>query len=333
MQKKQVPPSGDKHDYMSVGPYWWPDSSKANGLPYIRKDGVMNPEFLADQTDVVSKNKLFSNLEILTWATYFSGERKYAEKAVELLDVWFINPETRMNPNLDFAQGIPGICEGRGIGIIDWSGIHILITSVQILDSHGFLSPQFKQSLFSWFKKYLDWLQNGKYGKDIDDSAKNNHATWYDVQVSGIAIMLGENTIARTRLEKAKLKRIATQIEPDGSQPHELARTKSLSYTAMNLRGFIQLAILAGHVNVDLWQFKTSDGRSIIKALEYLEPYVLKESVWPFSQISDPESIYQEIKYLFRIAYYQTGNFRYQTIAQSVEGNPNDLRNLLYPDF
>ncbi len=144
IQKKQVPPSGDKHDYMSIGPYWWPDSTKTNGLPYIRKDGYINPEFLADQTDVAIKNKMFSNLETLTWAAYFSGERKYAEKAVELLDVWFINPETRMNPNLDYAQGIPGICEGRGIGIIDWSGIHVLITSVQILDSQGLLSPQFK---------------------------------------------------------------------------------------------------------------------------------------------------------------------------------------------
>ena len=39
MDKQQTPPSGDKHDYMSVGPYWWPDPSKPDGLPYIRKDG------------------------------------------------------------------------------------------------------------------------------------------------------------------------------------------------------------------------------------------------------------------------------------------------------
>ena len=45
MHKKQVPPSGDKHDYMSIGSYWWPDPSKPNGLPYIRKDGERNPEY------------------------------------------------------------------------------------------------------------------------------------------------------------------------------------------------------------------------------------------------------------------------------------------------
>ena len=45
MDKKQVPPSGDKHDYVSQGPYWWPDPTKADGLPYIRKDGLVNPEY------------------------------------------------------------------------------------------------------------------------------------------------------------------------------------------------------------------------------------------------------------------------------------------------
>ncbi len=333
MQKKQVPPSGDKHDYLSFGPYWWPDSTKANGLPYIRKDGKVNPDYNGDNADVPARGKFISNVETLAWAYYFSGEKKYAEKAVELLKVWFINPETRMNPSLNYAQGIPGICEGRGIGIIDWSGICMLISPVQILDSHGFLPPQIKQPLLFWFKEYLDWLQNSKYGKEIDEHAENNHATWFDVQVSGIALLLGENTIAQARLEKVKLKRIATQIEPDGSQPHELARTKSLSYTAMNLSGFIMLAILAGKVNVDLWNFETPDGRSIQKALYFLEPFALKEKEWPYMQISETENEWREIGLLFRLAYSQTGNPRFKTIARSGDKNPKDFRNLLYPVF
>ncbi len=34
-----IPPSGDKHDYASMGPYWWPDPNTPDGLPYIRRDG------------------------------------------------------------------------------------------------------------------------------------------------------------------------------------------------------------------------------------------------------------------------------------------------------
>src|SRR6185437_12347626 len=37
MQKTAIPPSGDKHDYMSIAPYFWPDPSKPDGLPYIIK--------------------------------------------------------------------------------------------------------------------------------------------------------------------------------------------------------------------------------------------------------------------------------------------------------
>lgn len=236
-----------------------------------------------------------------------------------------------MNPNLNYAQGIPGICDGRGIGIIDWSSVYILVAPIQILDARGFLPPETKQPLFSWFKRYLDWLIDSNFGKEIDNFAKNNHATWFDVQVAGIALMLGENPIAQTRLEQTKFTRIATQIEPDGSQPHELTRTQSLSYTAMNLRGFILLAILAGHVDVDLWNFRTNDGRSILKALEFLEPYVLNKREWPFTQISGSVNTYKEIKYLFQIAFNQSGNSHYQTVAEFVEGNQNDLMNLLYP--
>src|SRR5438552_2649323 len=34
MDKQRTPPSGDKHDYVSMGPDWWPDATKPGGLPY-----------------------------------------------------------------------------------------------------------------------------------------------------------------------------------------------------------------------------------------------------------------------------------------------------------
>ena len=42
--KTRTPPSGDKHDYISMGPYWWPDPSRPGGEPYVRRDGEVNPE-------------------------------------------------------------------------------------------------------------------------------------------------------------------------------------------------------------------------------------------------------------------------------------------------
>src|SRR5512140_508160 len=132
MQKKRTPPSGDKHDYLSMGPYWWPDTTKTGGLPYIRRDGKVNPETRDEQVDTDKKNKMLTNVERLTWAYFFSGEQRFAEHAIQLIKTWFSDPGTRMNPNLNFAQGIPGICDGRGIGIIDFSRIDKVITSIQI---------------------------------------------------------------------------------------------------------------------------------------------------------------------------------------------------------
>ncbi|MGV8091407.1 MAG: alginate lyase family protein [Mangrovibacterium sp.] len=329
--KKKVPPSGDKHDYLSLGPYWWPDPSKPDGLPYIRKDGERNPETTGENVDSSRKSKMFNNVEILSWAFYFSGEVKYAQKVVELLEAWFIDPRTKMNPNLNYAQGIPGISEGRGIGIIDWAGINKLISPIQILEASGFLPPDKKEALSGWFDDYLTWLCTSDYGKDEDDYF-NNHGTHFDVQAVGIALFLGKIDMAKKRLENAKSKRIVAQIEPDGSQPHELARTKSLSYSTMNLRGFILLADMAQRVGVDLWNFETTDGRGIKKALDFLLPFVCGEKKWEHQQISDMEEAMESLKLNYHIAAVKTGDKRYSEVARSLRP-ATKLDILLYPLF
>lgn len=332
MDKKRTPPSGDKHDYLSMGPYWWPDTTKTDGLPYIRKDGEIKTETRGKYVDRPSAGKLFSNVETLDWAFYFSGEKKYAEKTVQLLETWFINPETRMNPNLNFAQGIPGICDGRGIGIIDWSGSIKMFSTIQILDAKNKFSPKTKERLFAWFEEYHDWLLNSEYGK-FEDNTLNNQSTWYDVQVVGIEMMLSKTEMAKTRLENAKTKRIATQIEPDGSQPLELARTKSLGYSTMNLRGFLHLANLGQKLNVDLWNFETEDGRSIKKALDYVLPFAEGEKSWEFHQLGDIEEAIENLKIDFLMAAAAINVENFNKVVRTIKVPEKNLEIFLYPLF
>jgi hypothetical protein len=299
-------------------------------LPYIRRDGEVNPETRGEFVDTDAKNKLFSNVETLGWAYYFSGEKKYAEKALQLLETWFVSPETRMNPNLNFAQGIPGRMDGRGIGIIDWSGINKIISPIQILDAHGILPEATKTQLFDWFEEYLDWLLNSEYGRDEDDYF-NNHGTWYDVQVVGIQMMLGKIEMAKTRLEQAKTKRIVSQIESDGSQPLELERTKSLGYSTMNLRGFLHLAFMGEKLGVGLWNFESEDGRSIQKALGFLLPFAQGEKKWEYQQLGDLDDAIESLKIDFLMAAGIAGNPGFIAVAQSVKQPQNLLETLLYP--
>lgn len=329
IDKKRTPPSGDKHDYLSMGPYWWPDTTKADGLPYIRRDGEINPETRGEYVDTDAKNKLFSNVETLGWAYYFSGEKKYAEKAVQLLETWFVNPGTKMNPNLNFAQGIPGICDGRGIGIIDWAGINKIISPIQILDAEGFITENTKMELKTWFEEYLKWLLTSEYGR-FEDDYFNNHGTWYDVQVVGIELLLGKTDLAKERLEQAKTKRIASQIEPDGSQPHELARTKSLGYSTMNLRGFIHLANLGQKMGVDLWNFETSNGRSINKALEFLLPFANGEKKWEHQQLGELDEAIENLKTDFLMAAFATDKPEYIGVAKTINTPEKLLETLIY---
>ncbi|MFT5367016.1 MAG: hypothetical protein ACI8V2_001974, partial [Candidatus Latescibacterota bacterium] len=105
VNKPILPVGGDKHDYMSVGPYWWPDPETPDGLPYIRRDGERNPE--VEKTDRPLLAKLISTVKTLGFAYGFTHNEDYAAHTALLLRTWFLDPETKMNPNLLFGQAIP----------------------------------------------------------------------------------------------------------------------------------------------------------------------------------------------------------------------------------
>jgi len=187
-------------------------------------------------------------------------------------------------------------------------------------------------ALEEWLGRYYRWLQESKAGRE-EAAAKNNHGTWYDVQAAFLALYLGDGPAARRILEKFPSERIALQIEPDGRQPRELARTRALSYSIMNLEGFFAAGILAERLGLDFWHYETPDGRSIHKALDFLMPYLSGEAKWPWSQITGIEGGMEELIALLRQAAEKYGDPRYRQAAAGLPGGikPASRVNLLTP--
>jgi hypothetical protein len=314
MNKKQVPPSGDKHDYMSTGPYWWPDPTKPDGLPYIRKDGLRNPTYY-DISDTQEMDRMKDDTETLALAYYFTKEDKYAKYASKLMQTWFLDGATRQNPNLNFGQGIPGKNTGRGIGIIETRELFRVVDAAILLQESNQWSKDNHLALQKWFSDYLNWLTTSPIGKDEADE-HNNHGTHYSVQVIDYALFTGQPEIVATEIETFK-NRMESQLKPDGSQPFELERTKSWDYVNMNLDGYFLVAQLAENSTINLWQYETKEGKNIKKCLDWMMPFLKNEKKWEHEQIKNIG--YGETVRLLKIASQKYSNPAYDSLAKTID--------------
>jgi len=319
MEKSFTPKSGNKHDYMSQAPYFWYDSTKVNGLPYKRKDGERNPE-IEKITDRKNIGKLEAAIRSLSVAYYLSGNEKYASKSLSLLKTWFIDADTRMNPNLDYAQGVPGVNDGRGIGIIETLALAGIADGVQLLLPSKNIPAESIISIKKWYSDYLIWMQTSKNGID-EHNSKNNHGTFYDMQILDFALFTGQTEFAKNYI-KTTLKRMEIQLEVDGKQPLELERTQAMHYSAFNLDAWFKVANIAEKINVDLWNYKSADGKGIKAALDWLIPYTLGEKKWAYQQITpfDKKEMYSLM--LQAYSHYKTDN--YKTISMQLKPSNTD---------
>jgi hypothetical protein len=147
--------AGDSHDYFSEGDYWWPDPNNPNGS-YIRRDGMSNPgNFIAHREALIRFSVQMPALAAAWWLT---RDRKYSDHAAAHLRAWFIDPATKMNPNLQYAQAIHGITTGRGTGIIDTIHLVEVARATSVLADGGVLEKEVLEKVQAWFADYLKWM-------------------------------------------------------------------------------------------------------------------------------------------------------------------------------
>ncbi len=274
--------SKDPHCYYSEAPYWWPNPEDPEG-PYIRKDGEFNEDHFSKHK--IPMRRVCKNVLILCATAYHSDDYTYIDKAIELIKVWFLDETTYMAPHLEYAQGIPGVCEGRGIGIIDTICFVELLQGVSYIEQRGLYEQEISE-LKEWFNKFLSWMCTSDKG--IDEKMNgNNHATWWTLQVATYGVFVGDQARVEEAFAFYRETLLMDQMIADGSFPEELARTRSYHYTHFNLKPMVLLAEIAYQQGVDLWNYELADGRCLKKGIDYLADYVDKPETWQHQSL-DP---------------------------------------------
>lgn len=319
VNKTGTPPDGDRHQYMSLGSYWWPNPDTLGGLPYVRRDGQRNPEGNSPYYDDLALSRMVNAVDTLALAYYLTGTQTYADHAARLVQAWFLDESTRMNPNMHYAQIIPGRPQERGGGIIDSRVFMRVVDAVGLLAGSPSWTVGDQEALQAWFGQLLGWLRESPQGQ-MESRATNNHGSWYDAQVVCYALFTGQGDIAAQVVARSTKARIASQVAPDGRQPNELTRTRSFDYSTFNLEALFQLATLGDHAGVDLWRYQTADTRSIRRALDFLVPYIGGATPWPYPEIASINFFAEMAPLLARAAKaYPDGSYE-QVLAQLVKG-------------
>jgi hypothetical protein len=289
IDKTELPPSGIKNDYYHPAPYFWPDPNDENA-PYVFIDGKRVPgtELYEDGSDKYDRTRLqrvFDDSFMLALAWKFTGNTKYADYGVKILKRFFINPETAMNPHLNYSQVRRGHNNniGSNSGIIEMKDLYFYLDAVRLFELSGILAQEDIVLFKQWLSKYLSWLLDSPQGKQ-ECCAANNHGMYYDLQVAAIASFLDEQVILIETLLRA-MTRIEIHFSADGSQPEELKRTMTEHYCYFNFQGWLYLAEIASRWGINFWKYKSSKGINVQIGAEWL---ISQANIdWQYQQIKE----------------------------------------------
>jgi Alginate lyase len=330
LQKTTLAPSGNKNDYWHPAPYWWPNPDSADGLPYVWRDGERLPGTQLYQADCerydrTALQKMFDNCTVLSLAGSILDEERFLAHAATLVRVWFIDPQTRMNPHLKYAQVRRGHNSdlGTGTGIIEFKDVYYFLDAIRMLKRKNSLSQVEVSQLTEWFREYFEWLLESPAGIN-ECAAANNHGTFFDVQCAAIARFIGD-TYNLAKIKNRAEFRLFSQIDPEGAQLYELQRTRPRHYVAFGLISWTILARILEPLGANLWNVRDPDGRCMEKIFQWF--YDAQDNyLWPAREVADfPVDRFDPI--------WADLSRRYPDLVCKTSQESEVSMNILHPDF
>lgn len=279
---KQTSISGNWHEYESLSIYWWPNPKNPDG-PYIAKDGELNPEY--KQYDYPRLLQLVENLRDCSKAFYLTGDLTYYGFFCHQLDTWFIDEATRMQPDFNYCQFIPGRNGNRGNpqGMIDAYNFNEVLESIRLVHSQLSIGRKRMKALKAWFIDFAKWMQISEYGQTASHF-NNNQGVAYDITLYNICLFTGKKSVRRQVLDNFFEKRIQAQIDEEGKMVEELKRTRAYNYSIFNLTHYIDFCILV-----------KSDGKRLPEgiltkteqSISYLGRFTDQPAAFPYKETGD----------------------------------------------
>ncbi|KAF8322348.1 chondroitin AC/alginate lyase [Cantharellus anzutake] len=318
--KTILPPNNDTHTYYSWPPYAWPDCSKVGNktvltpeqiwvtCPYVTRDGEFNPDqHLVNNTGafMALADTIFYNA--VSWS--ITGSDSYSKQVITLFSTWFLNPNTYMKPNLNYAQTLrgPGVQIGQHTGVLDLKCMAKIASGVLMLKlgKNSDWTVEIDNGMKNWLREYIVWMTTNTLALQ-ERASTNNHGTFYFNQLTALYLLANDWAGANATLQAYYSGIYQNQILASGEQPFEAERTHPYHYRAYNLAGMITMARLAGYIGWDTWSLPTKNNGTIQKATDYAmsfdpaasnESYALNEMFYVVgdvaSKFGDPSGKYK----------------------------------------
>jgi len=274
------------NNFTSLAPYYHPDPNSSTGFPYIRIDGTRNLES-RKSSDSPYLNSLLFLISSCSVLYYYTKSEDYAVKAIQALQTFFLDENTKMNPSMTYSGLVIGDSMDdlriRG-AIIDTNNLSLLPDFIELLKPSSHWIIELDSGMASWFDSLSDWFKTNPRGI-LQASYSHNIKTSYMKQLCSYLCACGKEVEARTYLENNLTALLSAQIDMDGKQVLEMNRVKNRHYSNFNLTLLVNLATIANSLGVNVWNYEDSEGKgSIKKAMKYLAYYYSHPTEWITSE-------------------------------------------------
>ncbi|HXF09930.1 MAG TPA: alginate lyase family protein [Desulfuromonadaceae bacterium] len=295
---------GTPNDFYSTGDTWWPDPNSPDGLPYFQRPNHINPNNFNEHRKLVLQIR--DNVAALAAAYKITGNNRYAATAAIWVRTFFVDPATRMNPNLRYAQSVPGVTSGRIYGVDDVLPLVEIPNAVKVLERSPAFPPDVSKAFKKWSADYVDWLTSSTNGDQMAE-AGDEHSVVYWLHIAAFANYLDDDERLSMCRNRFKYFMLPNQLNSDGSF-NRSSRVKTYSDLLSQTDNLVAICQILSTSDDNLWQFTTPNGRTIRQTVDYIYPYLEDRSKWPSKHKND-SLVPRESNQLFAALAYRDSKY------------------------